>query len=261
MRTPGAVRIPYGTGPDRFGELTLPAGTQRVPVVVVVHGGFWRARYGLELGRPLASDLAARGVAAWNVEYGRVGPDGTGGWPGTLSDVAAAVDALAGPVAAAAGGRLDLDDVRGVGHSAGGHLVAWAASRHVLPAGAPGAGPAVRLRRVVCQAGVLDLVGADRDGLGDGAAAALLGGSAAQVPERYAVASPLALLPTGVALTCVHGDADDVVPLVQSRTYVAAATAAGDDATLDVVPGADHRALIDPASPAWARALAGLRVR
>ena len=140
MTTPGAVRVADGMGPGRFGELTLPAGSARVPVVVVVHGGSWRARHGLELGRPLAIDLAARGVAAWNVEHGRVGPggtdgpDGARGWPTTLTDVAAAVDALAGPVAAAAPGRLDLADVRGVGRSAGGHLVAWAASRHLLPA-------------------------------------------------------------------------------------------------------------------------------
>lgn len=255
-----ARRIDYGDGRDRFGELTLPAGSGRVPVVVVVHGGYWRAQYGLELGRPLAADLAARGVAAWNIEYGRVGPGGTGGWPTTLSDVAAAVDALAGPVAAAAPDRLDLADVRGVGHSAGGQLVVWAASRHRLPPGAPGADPVVRLSRVVSQAGVLDLVAADRLGLGSGATAALLGGTAAQVPERYAVASPLALLPSGVPVTCVHGDADDTVPLSQSQAYVSAAAAAGDDATLDVVPGADHFTLIDPASDAWARARAALGV-
>ncbi len=262
MSTPDeAVRIDYGAGRDQLGELTLPAGGEPVPVVVVVHGGFWRAQRGLELGRPLAADLAARGVAAWNVEYGRTGPDGTGGWPTTLTDVAAAVDALAGPVAAAAPGRLDLDRVSAVGHSAGGHLVAWAASRHLLPAGAPGADPAVRLSRVVCQAGVLDLVAADHEGLGDGATAALLGGASAEVPERYSLASPLALLPTGVPVTCVHGDADENVPLSQSRAYVAAAVAAGDDATLDVVPGADHFTLIDPASDAWARARSALGVR
>ncbi|GAB2926201.1 hypothetical protein GCM10027047_24090 [Rhodococcus aerolatus] len=259
--TPADVtRVAYGSGRDQLGELSLPAGQGRVPVVVVVHGGYWRAQYGLELGRPLAADLAARGVAAWNIEYGRVGAGGTGGWPTTLTDVAAAVDALAGPVAAAASGRLDLDDVRGVGHSAGGQLVVWAASRHRLPEGAPGSAPLVRLRRVVSQAGVLDLVAADRDGLGSGATAALLGGSAGQVPERYAVASPLALLPTGVPVTCVHGDADVTVPLGQSRTYTAAATAAGDPATLDVVPGADHFTLIDPTSDAWARARAALGV-
>lgn len=253
---PAPQRLAYGDDPSQVGDLHLPAGGGTVPVVVVVHGGYWRAQYGLELGTPLAADLANRGVAAWNVEYRRVG-DG-GGWPATLADVAAAVDALAGPVAAAAPGRLDLADVRAVGHSAGGHLATWAASRHRLPAGAPGADPAVRLTRVVSQAGVLDLVAADRDGLGGGATAALLGGSAAAVPERYALASPVALLPSGVPVTCVHGDADSTVPLGQSRAYVDAARAAGDACELVVVPGADHFAVIDPATPAWARCLTGL---
>ena len=114
------VVIAYAPGPHRFGELTLPAGPPR-GVVVVVHGGFWRHAYDLSLGRPLAADLAAAGLAAWNIEYRRVG--GGGGWPATFEDVAAAVDALAGPVQEVAG-ELPLDRVVAVGHSAGGQLAA-----------------------------------------------------------------------------------------------------------------------------------------
>lgn len=251
---PDLVRIPYGDDESQVGELHLPAGldaaTDPVPVVVVVHGGYWRAQFGLDLGTPLAADLANRGVAAWNVEYRRVG-DG-GGWPATFDDVATAVDALAGVVQERAGGRLDLARVRAVGHSAGGHLAVWAAARGLLPAGAPGADPAVRLRGVVSQAGVLDLVGGYGEGLGGGAVSELLAVSPEQDPRRYALSSPLALLPLGVPVTCVHGDADVTVPPSQSETYVAAATGAGDRATLVRLPGADHFALIDPTSPAWA---------
>lgn len=243
------VRIPYGDDKSQLGELLLPDGTHRVPVVVVVHGGFWRRRYGYDLGAPLAADLAAHGVAAWNIEYRRVGNGG--GWPATFDDVAAAVDALASVVQDHAGGRLDLDDVRGLGHSAGGHLAVWAAGRHRLPAGTPGADPMVRLSRVVSQAGVLDLVAASGAHLGDGACEALLDGPAEHRPGRYAVASPLAQLPLGVPVTCVHGDADVNVPLSQSETYTAAATAAGDPAKLHRLAGVDHFALIDPATPAW----------
>src|SRR6476620_1780926 len=125
----------------------MPAGSPR-GVVVVVHGGFWRHAYDLSLGRPLAADLAATGLAAWNIEYRRVG--GGGGWPTTFDDVAAAVDALAGPVQEAAGG----------------HLVAWLAARPGLPPGAPGGHPQVRLRGAVSQAGVLDLVDAFEQRLG-----------------------------------------------------------------------------------------------
>lgn len=247
---PRPLRISYGGDESQLGELHLPAGTDLAPVVVVVHGGYWRAVYGFELGTPLAADLANHGVAAWNVEYRRVG-DG-GGWPATFTDVAAAVDALAGPVQEAAGGRLDLADVRAVGHSAGGHLAVWAAGRPRLPAGAPGAGPVVELTRVVSQAGVLDLVTASAEGLSDGASDELLDGSAGAQPERYALAAPLARLPIGIPVTCVHGDADVDVPISQSEAYVSAATAAGDPATLVRLPGVDHLALIDPCTGAWA---------
>ena len=247
---PAPLRISYGGEQSQLGDLHLPAGSDPVPVVVVVHGGYWRAVHGLDLGTPLAADLANHGVAAWNIEYRRVG-DG-GGWPATFTDVAAAVDALAGPVQEAAGGRLDLADVRAVGHSAGGHLAVWAAGRPLLPAGAPGADPVVRLTRVVSQAGVLDLVTASAEGLSDGASDELLDGPAGAQPERYALAAPLARLPIGLAVTCVHGDADVDVPISQSEVYVSAATAAGDPATLLRLPGVDHFALIDPSARAWA---------
>lgn len=234
-------RIAYGAGPDQFGELTLPAGTPR-GVAVVVHGGFWRDAYSLDLGRPLAADLANAGLAAWNVEYRRVG--GGGGWPATFDDVAAALDALAGPVGAVA--ALPLDRVVAVGHSAGGQLVGWLAARPGLPAGVPGAAPVVRLRGAVAQAGVMDLVDSVAQGVGQGAAGDLLGGSPTSVPDRYALASPIARVPIGVPVTCVHGTDDTTVPLRQSQRF----TAASRD-RLVTIDGADHFALIDPTTPAW----------
>ena len=213
------VTIPYAPGPHRFGELTLPAGPPR-GVVVVVHGGFWRHAYDLSLGRPLAADLAAAGLAAWNVEYRRVG--GGGGWPATFDDVAAAVDALAGPVHEAAGGGLPLDRVVALGHSAGGQLAAWLAARPGLPPDAPGAHPRVTLRGAVSQAGVLDLVDAAERGLGQGAVVDLLGGPPDAVPDRYALASPIARVPIGVPVLGVHGTADDRVPVRQTERFAAA---------------------------------------
>lgn len=245
----GPLRLAYGPDRATFGELTLPPGAGPAPVVVVVHGGFWRQAFGLELGRPLAADLANAGLAAWNVEYRRIG--GGGGWPATFDDVAAAVDALAGPAQEAAGGRLDLDRVVAVGHSAGGHLAAWLAARPGLPAGAPGAGPRVRLRGALSQAGVLDLVDAAQTGVGASAVTDLLGGTPAGVPDRYALASPAALVPLGVPVVCVHGTADVNVPLRQSERFVAAAEAAGDPAELVVLPGADHFAVIETHTEAW----------
>lgn len=238
-------RWAYGDDPSQWCDLYRPAGATR-GTVVVIHGGFWRAAYGADLGAPLAADLAARGWTAWNVEYRRVGNGG--GWPTTFTDVAAAIDLLS-----AVGDRLgadviDLDRVVTLGHSAGGHLAVWAAGRPHLDADVPGAEPVVTVTGAISQAGVLDLV--DGAHLGAGAVVELLGGTPDEVPERYAAADPIGRLPLGVAVRCVHGRADTIVPLRQSVRYVEAARVAGDDATLVEVDG-DHMAMIDVGSQAW----------
>jgi acetyl esterase/lipase len=235
----------YGAHPDQFVEVTLPAAAAPAPVAVVLHGGFWRSKYRVDMARPLAASLAAAGWAAVAVEYRRVGS--AGGWPGTLDDVAAALDRL--PELPEAD-RLRLDDVTVIGHSAGGQLAAWAAGRGRLPDGAPGAHPRLRVTAAVLQAGVLDLALAHEQGLGRGAVAEFLGGPPDEVPERYAAADPVRLLPTGAAVLCVHDASDDDVPVSQSERYAAAAVAAGDPAEVRVLPG-DHMALIDPGSPHW----------
>ncbi|WP_375484858.1 alpha/beta hydrolase family protein [uncultured Jatrophihabitans sp.] len=235
-------RSSYGPDRSQFGELYRPEHAEHDGTVVVVHGGFWRAQYGLALGRKLARDLVGRGYTVWNLEYRRVG-DG-GGWPATFDDIALGIDHLA---------NLDVDTSRvvAVGHSAGGHLAVWAAGRPQLPAGGPGASPAVRLTAAVSQAGVLDLAVAQDTGVGAGAAADLLGGGPAALPDRYLLADPIQRLPLGVPVLCVHAPGDANVPLAQSTAYVRAATAAGDDAALIEVAG-DHFTLIDSASPDWA---------
>lgn len=250
-----AVRTAYGPHPDQFVELTLPTGTAPAPVVVVLHGGFWRAAHGVELARPLAADLAAAGFAAVAVEYRRVGSGG--GWPATLADVAAALDVLPDLPDAA---RLDLTDVAVVGHSAGGHLAAWAAGRSRLPEGAPGAGPRLAVTAAVLQAGVLDLERAAAQRLGGGAVQDLLGAEPAEAPERYATADPVRLVPTGVDLLCVHGAGDDVVPPEQSSRYAQAAAAQGRTVVVRPVPG-DHMVLIDPAGEPWTLVREWLRAR
>ncbi len=253
-REDGAVdTYRYGDHPAQYAELSLPAGTSEVPVVVIVHGGFWREAYGADLGRPLALDLVDRGWAALNVEYRRVGDsaeDGGGGWPTTCLDVAAAVDALAVDGQRLAGGRLDLSRVVALGHSAGGHLAGWLASRAHQDAGAPGADPQVPLSGAVLQAGVLDLEGGHAAGLGLGAVGAFMGGSPRDLPEAYAQASPVERVPLHVPTVCVHGRSDDVVPIEQSQTFVAAALRVGDTAELQAFDG-DHSDLIDTSTQAW----------
>ncbi len=241
-------RIPYGDDPSQWGDLYRPEGTSR-GVVVVVHGGFWRARYDASLGVPLAEDLVARGWTAWNLEYRRVGSGtgGGGGWPTTCDDVAAGIDRLADVPG------LDLSGpVVTLGHSAGGHLATWAAARGRSERWQP---VRVPVTTVVSQAGVLDLVRADAEGLGGGAVRDFLG----EPPgPASGPADPQRQLPLDVPVWCVHGRQDDVVPITQSEGYVAAARAAGARAELLVVDG-DHFTVIDPASPAWQRTVEVLR--
>ncbi|HET9080338.1 MAG TPA: prolyl oligopeptidase family serine peptidase [Trebonia sp.] len=244
-RAPAICR--YGADPAQFGELWLPDGPA-LGTVVVIHGGFWRARYDLSLGQPLAADLAARGYAAWNLEYRRALAGG--GWPATFEDVAAGIDLLAAlPV--------DTSRVVAVGHSAGGHLAAWAAGRGNLPPGTPGAAPAVAVTGVVSQAGVLALADCARERVGDTAALDLMGGGPAELPEEYRLADPIAAVPVPAPVLCLHSRGDENVPYSYSERYVAAATAAGGTASLTELSG-DHFTLIDPAAPDWAVVIAAL---
>ena len=189
---------------------------------------------------PLAIDLARRGLAAWNVDYRRVGQEG-GGWPGTLEDVAAAVDRLTDVE------EVDATRIVTCGHSAGGHLALWLAARHRPVSAVRGSSPRVRPVAAIAQAGVCDLERAWRDGLGGGAAGDLLG-SFEREPERYAAASPAALAPLGVPQLLVHGEADAIVPIAQSRDYAALEP----DAELVALPDADHFDVIDVGHAAWA---------
>jgi acetyl esterase/lipase len=182
--------------------------------------------------KALAADLTRRGRAAWNIEYRRLGRMQGGGWPATFDDVAAAIDHLAELDDA----RLDLGSVAAVGHSAGGQLALWAAAR---------SGARVPIRRVVGQAAVCDLANAGER------AHALMGGTLDEVPERYARADPMRLLPLGLPVLLVHGADDETVPLIRSRRYAQAAHKAGDAVELVEPSRGGHRVHLDPRSQAW----------
>jgi len=233
------MRHRYGDHFHQFADLHLPPEHDApLPVAVLLHAGFWREQYTLELTEDLARDLARRGWAAWNVEYRRVGEVSGGGYPATLEDVSAAIDFIQTLDA-----PLDLARVVTVGQSAGGQLALWAATREA---------PAVLLAGAVSQAGAPDLREADRLNLGDGAAAEFMGGHADEVPDRYADASPVEQLPLGVPQLLVHGEADDVIPSSLSASYAERAREAGDEVELVLRPGEDHFVPADPGNAACA---------
>jgi acetyl esterase/lipase len=238
----------YGSARSNFAELFCPDGPGPHPVAVVIHGGFWKAHYGRRLMHPVCEDLAARGWAAWNLEYRRLGLGNGGGFPTTLEDVAAGIDALAdvgthGDLPEEV--SLDLGRVVAIGHSAGGHLALWAAGRP---------SPRVAVTAVVGQAAVSDLRLAWDLGLSRGIVARFLGGAPDEVHERCAEASPAERLPLRVPALLVHGGRDDVVPPVMSERFAAAS-----GAELRIFEREDHMGHIVEGNPMWEAACEWIR--
>ena len=243
-------RIAYGSDPLQFGDLRVPQDEGLHPVVIVIHGGFWRANYDLEYIGHLCAELTGAGLATWSLEYRRIGNPG-GGWPGTLQDVARGADHLR---LIAVSRQLDLARVITLGHSAGGHLALWLGSRRKIPRDNPlHTHDPVNLAGIVSLAGVSDLKRAWALRLSDTVVANFLGGSPDEVPDRYRVASPIEQLPLGIPQKLLHGTADINVPFEISEGYVSAATARGDAADLITLQGAGHFELVDPRSKEFGR--------
>jgi acetyl esterase/lipase len=244
---PDAV-LRYGRSAESVVDLRLPVrapGGAPSRLVVLLHGGFWRAEYDRTYTRPLADGLAAEGWAVATPEYRRTGQPG-GGWPGTFDDVAAALRVLPDLVDAVTPGAVEVGAPVLLGHSAGGQLALWAAATlSVRPPGLAG---------VVVLAPVADLGAGWRLDLDGGAVGALLGGSPAEVPDRYAAVDPVRLPAPPVPVIVLHGDADAQVPSSLSEAYGRAT-----GARVEVLAGVEHFGLVDPRSAAWPRLLEALR--
>lgn len=244
---PPDFTLRYGEHPDHVADVRLP-DVGDAPLVLFVHGGFWRHEWDRSHAGPFAADLAARGYAVATIEFRRTGQAG-GGWPGTFSDVAAAAvavpDLLAKEIAHRGLLPVSVDRPILAGHSAGGHLALWYAA--VAPDAVGG---------VVVLAPVADLVRAYELDLDHGAVADLLGGGPDAVPSAYATADPMVNLPSGVRTVVIHGTDDPIVPIELSRNYCRSARRAGDDTTLVELAGVEHFAVIDPRSAAWPAVLA-----
>ncbi|MGO3328259.1 alpha/beta hydrolase family protein [Gordonia sp. (in: high G+C Gram-positive bacteria)] len=250
-------RVQYYTGPgadpdQNWADFYLPAGdlaVDTVPLVVLVHGGAWKMPLGAEIFDGLAGDLAARGMAVYNIEYRRVGAGG--GWPATFLDVARALDYV-----------VDLDtahpeittgDEVVVGHSAGAQLAVWGGTRHELDPSEVGARPAFRPKRVVSLAGPLDMVQAVKDG--DDRIVAALGGEPHTVPARYSAVDPIQNLDPAIPVAAAHGKDDSLVLPHNSIRYVAALDKAGGKGYLSLLDGETHTSIVNRRSAHYQRVL------
>jgi acetyl esterase/lipase len=258
-------RIAYGPGPAQIVDLFLPKGRGPHPVVILIHGGCYLAKYeGLAQTSGIAADLARRGYAVWNVEYRKLGEPGAG-YPGTFLDVADAVDRIR---VEAPRYRLNPRRVLAMGHSAGGHLALWAAARHRLPPASPlWRGDPLTIRSVVSLGGIGDLEGQGHvfaGACGPEPIPQIIG--LADRKAAYADTSPAALLPTGARVTMISGDLDHVMPPPTGRAYVAQLRRAGDVGEAVAIPRASHFDVVIPTTAAWkvvadtiAREFAGMK--
>jgi acetyl esterase/lipase len=232
----------YGDHADQLVDVHLPPGDAAIgPVLVLIHGGFWRHRWDRRHTRPMAAALRNRGWVVVTPEFRRTGGDG--GWPGTFDDIARVREVLPRLLADATGRQASVEPLTLFGHSAGGHLAMWWALTAADPAS---------VRRVVALAPVADLSRAHADNLDDGAVAALLGGGPDEHPDRYAATDPARLLGADdqPPITVLHGTDDDRVPAEHSRGLRGV--------TLVELPEYGHFELIDPLSTAWPAVLKAL---
>jgi acetyl esterase/lipase len=227
---PPDQKVAYGRDPNQFLEVRLPVGKGPHPVLLNIHGGFWRAKYSLAHAGHLCDALRAAGVATFNVEYRRVGNDG-GGWPGTFADIRSAYGYMRQEYSRF---HLDLKRLAVMGHSAGGQL-AFCLAAHERSLG-----------QVIALAGVVDLKKAFALHLSNDAVVEFLGGKPNDVPEHYREADPMELNITRARQWLLHGAEDDTVPPAFSRDYAEQKKRRGERVELAEIAHAGHYDLIDP---------------
>jgi len=242
---PADARLAYGSDPNQFLDLRLPSGKERnrppYPLVINIHGGFWRAKYNLDHAGHLCAALTAKGLATANLEYRRVGNEG-GAWPGTFADLRSAYQFL---LQNAQRHNLDSRRIVVIGHSAGGQLALCLAAHEP------------NVTRVVSLAGVVDLQRAYQLHLSNDAVVEFLRGTPSHVPDHYREADPMELSISQARQWLIHGSADEIIPPDFSSDYVTAkqkrAGKEREDAQLLAIPGAGHFDVIDPRTHAWKR--------
>lgn len=240
------ARITYGNEPLQFAELRVPQGAGPFPVIILIHGGCWLSTHTMAYVAKLAEAFTQIGIATWNVEYRRVG-DAGGGWPGTFEDVAQAADRL---LDVSSEYSLDISRVIAVGHSAGGQMALWLAARQRFPEGAQFSSERmVHVMGVLALAPAPDLANLYNTGVCDAVIDKLMGGSPTRYPDRYALGSPIELLPLGVEQILVLGANDNWSE--EGRRYFLAGQRVQDLVSIIEAPQSGHFEMVDPDSSTW----------
>jgi len=238
--------ISYGKHPEQFGELYLPQSSGPYSVIILIHGGCWRAQYGLSQLGSLSKALTTLGFAVWNIEFRRLGNGG--GWPITFEDVSLGADFLR---SIAEKYSLDLSSVSAMGHSAGGHLALWLAGRYHLPTSSQlFSKTPLKLKSIVSLAGIPDLVEGVNQIICRGACQELLGDLPDKFPERYHQASPHYLLPLNIPQWHLVGEHDPIVPVNYLEPYIETASQQ-DDVHFEIIPDIGHFEMVMPDTISW----------
>lgn len=240
--SPPVARLRYGPSPMQVADLRVPAGKGPFPLAVVIHGGCFLAKIDNKDGiAGLADALTKRGIATLNIEYRKLGDAGAG-WPNTYRDIGTAVDLARG---AARKYPLDLAHVTIVGHSSGAHYALWAASRFRLPPNSEirGANPLKPAAVVAIDgpAALAPFVGRDVEECDEPVIVPLLGGTPAQVPDRYRQVDATARLPLGIRQGFVVAQLGDTM-----TDYIARARASGDPVAVYKPDQPYHFRIINP---------------
>lgn len=239
--------LSYGELDSQIGDLMLPEGAGPHPVVMLIHGGFWRDGYYRDSTHGIAADLAKKGIAVWNIEYRRVGESG-GGFPESHEDVLLALNHLE---KLAPDHALDLQSVAVVGHSAGGYLSMWASSvpqgtlAELMPT------PQVPVRYGVALAGVTDLDEAYKHGGGEQAAANFLKAAAENPALRKQLSVGYLNFAADTQILLAHGTEDLYVPVELTEHTYQLLEARGITTELLILEGSGHNEFVDPATMEW----------
>ena len=222
---PADKTLSYGDDPLQFVKMwqAHSSDDKRNPVVIFIHGGCWLNAFSIDHSLPMTSALAQRGFSVWSVEYRRTGDEG-GGWPGSFNDIQKAIDFVLKQ-----DGHAGRDNkVFVVGHSAGGHLATLAAASRGGSITAIGLAAITDIARYSngqnsCQKAVHGF----------------MGGTQQTTPVSYQEATPTSFKFAHL----IHGTADSIVPIAQSRQA---------KTTTIEIEGAGHFDFLHPSSQAFA---------